>query len=118
MTDQPNYECLPQRAPRQKRKRVQVTTTKVENASDGGNVTAAPNKKNNTAVEAAEAGGAPLVEPVVEDKSNGVKENAEKEDKEPSEAVSEQAEYRACAEPGQKFECKFNLQRKCESAGQ
>jgi hypothetical protein len=103
MAEQPNYECLPQRAPRQKRKRDCVTVDKVENAVDEGNATLAPNEKNITATTAAMAGGAALAEP--KEQGNGSKKDAENV-KEPSESGSEPAEYRACAEPGQKFECK------------
>jgi len=94
--EQPNYECLPQRAPRQKRKRDNVTAEKVENASDDGNAAIAPKEKSTTS---ASAGGAP------KNQGNGIIKDAEN-DKAPSESGSEPAEYRACAEPGQKFECK------------
>jgi hypothetical protein len=102
MSEQPNYECLPQRAPRQKRKRDPITIEKVEHASDDANGSAVLNdKKNTTAPAAAEtAGAAAPVDP--NDRSKEVAKNG----KAPSEAGSEPAEYRACAEPGQKFECK------------
>jgi hypothetical protein len=93
---QPNYECLPQRAPRQKRKRDASTLEKATNASDTGNADGAPNKNIITTAATTGAGGEAPREP---------KEAAENE-KAVSETVSEPAEYRACAEPGQKFECK------------
>lgn len=101
--EQPNYECLPQRAPRQKRKRPEVTIERSENASDDGNAAVAL-KNGITTAPAGATEGAPRPK---DDEGDAIKENEGYEDTAPSEAGSEPAEYRACAVPGHKFECKL-----------
>ena len=97
-----NYECLPQRAPRPKRKRA------LQNPLDASDVPTTKKDSEKAILQVAAAAvdvSAAAVDSQADDTAAKADNKPTVEGIDDSDGASEPLEYRAAAEAGQKFEC-------------